>query len=374
MPRLQTDPLPLLFSCGLLLAVLSGCQLTRGPDSKYIAPPYDSKALAVQAEASEMRQDPEVMLTQEREYYIGPGDVLSITLVGREDIFGEREDGGSRLTITVTQDPLITLPLIGAIRVHGKTAEQLRQELESAYSEYIVDPIPIVTIEQFHYNQVSVIGSVNEPGRYPLEFGDTLLDMIYRAGGLNFGRETPPARYLEVYREKLNRREKAELPLEELLERIQTGKEIQPREAIVIPIQDLILGGELGYNIPMQPNDIVYIPVAGTVSVQGPVQSPGVIFLGPSLRTVSQVLTAAGGLRFSAASTIEVVRTAEDGSQISYFFDARKIEKRKAEDFLLQDNDQIFIYRHPVRTVVEWIGSVFRASARTGVSATYNPI
>lgn len=365
----------ILCTTAMLCVLASGCGLTRSASSRYVSPPVDLKHRQARAGLDNMLQDPAVMLAQSQEYYIGAGDVLEITLVGRQDIFGTTEEGGeSTLEFQVTQSPLIALPLIGAIRIHGKTADQLRAELEEAYSQFIVAPIPIVTITNFHHNQVAVLGSVKAPGRFPLEFGDTVLDALYKAGGLNLGRETPPARTMKIYREKLDRKERADLPLEELLERIMDEGTIQPREEIVIPIEDLILGGNLDYNIPLRPNDILYIPAAGTVMIQGKVQAPGVVFLGPSLRTVTQVITERGGLQYSAASTIEVVRTDTNGGQVSYFLDARDMMSRKSEDFLLQDNDQIFVYRHPVRSALQWFGNIFKASASTGINATYNPL
>lgn len=372
----MADRLRLLSTLFLLVAVIaaSGCKLTRDSGSRYIAAPYDTESRKAREGAQAAIQDPEIVMAQSGEYYIGPGDELAITLVGRDDIFGRDKEGESKLLITITENPMITLPLIGAIKAHGKTAEQLRQQLEDAYGEYIVNPIPIVQITKFHYNQVSVLGSVNEPGKYPLEFGDTVLDLVYKAGGLTLGRGTPPARYMKIYREKATREDRADIPLEELLEMLKEGDKIQPRSEIILPIEDLILSGNLDYNIPLRPNDIVYIPTAGTVIIQGRVKTPGVVFLGPSLRTVSQVITERGGLRFGAASTVEVVRTNPDGSSVAYFLDSRKIMKRKTEDLYLQDNDQIFVHTHPVRATLEFLGQIFRATAATGVNATYNPI
>ncbi len=360
----------------LLTIILTACG-TRGQSSRYITAPEDPRREQVESSIQEIVQSPELQLGQMKEYYIGPGDVLSLTMVGRADVFPANAQTGSLYQVTVTENPLITLPYIGAIKVHGKTSGQLQEELRIAYTQYIQNPVPIVTVEKFYYNQVSVLGSVRAPGRYPLMFGDTLLDAIFRAGGLTFGRDTggpPPGRYLKIYREKLTPKDRADMPLEELLKRIKEGDRVLPRRELIIPIEDFINEGELAYNLPLMPSDIVYIPSAGTVMVQGSVKSPGVVFLGPSLRTLTQVLTEKGGMRYGAASRVEVVRTPPRGEPVSYFLNGRRMLARNQADFLLQDGDQVFVYPHPVRTFVEAASKIFRSSINAGASATYNPL
>jgi protein involved in polysaccharide export with SLBB domain len=179
---------------------------------------------------------------------------------------------------------------------------------------------------------------------------------------------------LKIYREKISRKDRSDLELDDLLQKITEGKRLIPRSEINIPIEEFILSGNLTYNIPLVPNDVLFIPTAGAVIVQGSVRNAGVTFLGPSMHTLTQVITERGGLRYGAHSRIEIIRTLRDGSQTSYFRDLRSMQDRAVEDFLLQDGDQIFIYSHWLRSSLEWIGAIFRASVATGVSATYSPV
>ena len=318
----------------------------------------------------------DMQLNRGQPYYIGPGDVISVQLIGREDILTDRSDEPG-VEFQVTDYPLLALPLIGAIKVHGKSAEELQQDLKTAYREFISDPQPVVVIKQFNRNQVSVLGSVVKPGRYPINFGDTLIDGIFKAGGLSLGGRAgglAPGRYLKLYRQKLSMRQEATLSVEELVELISKGGKVLPREEYVIPISQFIFHGVMDYNFPLAPNDIIYVPPAGTCIVQGHVFDPGVTFLGPSVMTVTQVIVERRGLRFSADSDIEVVRTGRDGQPVSYFMNARAMLSRDTEDFALQDGDQVFIYSHPVRTALEWFGKFFQGSVKAGAQATYNPV
>jgi len=371
---------------GGLMSGLAGCRATRGPNSPNPPPPIDPQR-ALWEEKFAQLMTAEMQLPSWREYTIGPGDTIAITMVGRPDIFGfpqavnpDQEGGTSgpqnilgTLTLQISESPVIVLPYVGEIRVHGKTAAQLQEELKTLYGKFIRDPQPIVLIEEFYQNQVAVLGSVVSPGRFPLDIGDTLIDLIFKASGPQLGRGNPPARILKVYREKLSIRERLEMTPDEIIERLREGDALRPREEIIVPLDEFLIGGDISFNIPLMPNDIVYLPPAGTINVHGIVQNARVVFLGPSLRTVVQVLTEVGGLRYAAATRIELVRSYPDGTQKSFYMDARRMMRRADPDFMVQENDQIFVYRHTGRSIVAFIETIFRVGFSTGVNASYSP-
>ncbi|MGF1572274.1 MAG: polysaccharide biosynthesis/export family protein [Sumerlaeia bacterium] len=362
-------------ACLLFLVLVAGCG-TRGPDSSLVGAPVDVDRLNWEQDIQRINSG-ELKLPERLDYRLGPGDVISLTLVGRPDILGVDKEG-KPFALEITENPGIVLPYVGSIRAHGKTPEQMQKEIQDAYRSIVRDPIVILTVDKYFYNQVSIIGSVNLPGRYKLDVGDTILDGIFKAGGLTFGgvgRTLPPARVLKLYREKVGQEQRYNLPPEELLLLFQDEDGfITTREELTIPLEEFIFGGDLSYNIPLQPNDVLFIPPAGTVSVHGPFKNPRVVFLGPGLRTLVQVMTECGGLRFKAASRVEVVRNNADGSTTSFYMDARKIRERKEPDFILEDNDQVFAFNHPVRSTLDVVGSIFRGASSAGVNATYSPV
>ncbi len=355
--------------------LLAGCS-TRGPRSEPALPPVDFEGIEWENDFQRLKTQ-EYLFPGRSEYVIGPGDILSLTLVGRQDMLGlsdENTDGG--LKIQVSESPFIVLPHIGAIRAHGKTQLELERDLRDAYDAVIRNPVVVLTIENYHYNQVTVLGSVNKAGRYILEPGGTLVDAIFKAEGFSLGgiqRGLPPGRVIKIYREKLPRRERIERPIDELMKILSEESELSTREEILVPFDDFIIRGRLKHNLPLLPNDIVYVPPAGTVSVQGYFGNPRVVFLGPGLRLLSEVATETGGLKFKAASRVEIIRTDDDGSVESIFVDLRRVMKRKDPDIYMEDNDKIVSYLHPRRAVLDSFYSIFRASATTGVSATYSP-
>ncbi len=355
---------------GLLLA---GCGPKR--PSVIAGPPIDFVDAADREEIDRLITSAEVQLGSHEDYYLGPGDVISIQLLGRADIL-QPSTGGEGLAFTLTDSPYLTLPLIGAVQVHKKTPGQLQEDLRVAYSEFVRDPQPLVIVREFSRNTVTVLGAVRTTGSYPFNFGDTVLDVIFAAGGLNIAARSggsAPGRYLKIYRERLTAEQTATMTLEEMVDAITEDGRIVPREEIVIPIEDLLFNGVLEYNVPLRQNDIVYVLPAGTINMQGRVRTPGITFLGPSLRTVAQAITERGGLRLSADPRIEVVRTYPDGQNVSYFMNARKMIGHSRPDFTIRDGDEIFVYTTLHGEILELVDQIVSGSIRAGANYTYSP-
>lgn len=360
----------------LSVCLLTGCGGSRRP-SLIAGPPtnftdsIDRNALRDFTASSALQ-----LSTFDEEYYLGPGDVINIQLVGRNDVFSSRDEQQG-MDITLTNNPNITLPMIGSIRVHGKTAEQFTQDLKQAYGAFIVNPQPIVLIRLFNRNQIAVLGSVSKPGKYPFDFGDTALDGLFKAGGLSTGGRgggTAPGPFLKIYREKLPLQDRFQLSMDEVIQQIMEGNKVVPRQEIVIPISDFVFNGVLEFNIPLEQNDILYIPPAGTVHVQGRVNSPGIVFLGPSIQTLTQAVVERGGLRFSAADRVEVVRRLPDGQTVSYYMDIRSMVTRRSPDFVIKDGDEIFVFPNTWRAIAEAFGKILDGSVKAGANATYSPV
>jgi len=110
------------------------------------------------------------------EYKIGAQDLLSIEVFQVEDF---------SLTVRVNRHGLISLPLIGKIKATGQTSEQLQKRIASRLSDtYLQSPHVIVFIKEYTSQRVTVEGSVNKPGIFPITGRTTLLQMIATAQGL----------------------------------------------------------------------------------------------------------------------------------------------------------------------------------------------
>ncbi|MFB3110492.1 MAG: polysaccharide biosynthesis/export family protein [Gemmatimonadales bacterium] len=105
-------------------------------------------------------------------YMLRPGDVLQIVVWGQEDYSG---------SFKVDETGKIPYPVLGEIDTSGKTMAQIREEIRAALSQIFNAPFVTVT-PQFN---IAVLGEVNNPGLFPVDPTQTVLDIVAMAGGPN---------------------------------------------------------------------------------------------------------------------------------------------------------------------------------------------
>ena len=111
------------------------------------------------------------------EYRLGPGDTVRVQVYQNPDL---------TLETRVTENGMITFPLIGSVKIGGLTVAAAERVIADALrlGGYIKQPQVTVMPVQIRNNQVSVLGQVNRPGRYPLETLNTnVSEVLAIAGG-----------------------------------------------------------------------------------------------------------------------------------------------------------------------------------------------
>lgn len=116
----------------------------------------------------------------ERQYILGPGDQIRLTVFGENDLSGEFKVG---------DDGSVALPLVGQIPAKGQTPAQLEQTIANRLQpDYVRDPN--VSVEVLTYRPFFIIGEVNRPGSYPYQSGMTALEAVALAGGFTYRAKT----------------------------------------------------------------------------------------------------------------------------------------------------------------------------------------
>lgn len=106
---------------------------------------------------------------------LGAGDVIEVRVFDEDSLTG---------TSRIEADGTFVFPLLGSVTAAGRTATELGAHLEERLADgYLRTPRVTVFIEEHNSRQVSVIGQVTKPGRYPYRSGMTLIEVIAEAGG-----------------------------------------------------------------------------------------------------------------------------------------------------------------------------------------------
>ena len=112
---------------------------------------------------------------------LGPGDVVHVTVFQQPDLTTDAR---------VNEQGAIAMPLVGAVKVGGQTTSEAAQAISDALKEgkFLKAPQVAVALTTVRSRQISMLGLIMHPGRYPLEESHTRLpDLIAAAGGIATG-------------------------------------------------------------------------------------------------------------------------------------------------------------------------------------------
>jgi polysaccharide export outer membrane protein len=269
---------------------------------------------------------PDMTVTAEHDYKLGTGDQISVTVSGLDDEFSDKV---FRLDGTGT----VTLPLIGRVHMAGETVSEAERDLAKHLESVLKNPQPVINIQSFGSEPVSVLGAVRSPGIVQLQGRKTLFDTLSLAGGL-----MPEAGYsVEVTRPLKN----GTLPL--------TNAEVDQSAGVsvaMVRLKDIINKPSASQNIQILPGDTISVPKAGIVYAVGSVSKPGGFPLNDSeSMSALQVLALAEGLsRGSAPAKARILRTIPGSTKRQEIpVDLKLMSKGKAPDVQLHPDDILFV-------------------------------
>lgn len=120
------------------------------------------------------RVDYMVQLAAPSDFFLGPEDVLKVTVWKSPDLSGE---------VTIRPDGTITLPLIGDVSAAGLTANVLAKRISERLTEYVSSPIVTVQVKEVNSYFIYVMGEVVKPGKYQLKSYVNVMQGIALGGG-----------------------------------------------------------------------------------------------------------------------------------------------------------------------------------------------
>jgi polysaccharide export outer membrane protein len=234
------------------------------------------------------------------ELALGTGDVVKISVYNNPDLSVETR---------VSASGFITFPLLGQVAVGGLSTAAAEKKVASLLVSggYVKNPQVNIIVTLMQSQQVSVLGQVNRPGRYPIEGSRTLLDVLAQAGGISADGGDVVS-----------------------LLRVREGGAAKQ----VIDITDMVRRGDVAGNLEMAGGDVIYVERAPRFYIYGEVQRPGMFRIERSM-TVLQALAAGGGL---------TARGTERGLRIKRRDAAGKLQILDAQyDDLVQNDDVVYV-------------------------------
>ena len=150
----------------LLISLLIGCAST-GINTK--------EENTEKAEAKDQNEKIDNISIRMSTFILGIGDTVEISVYRQDDL---------QRTVRIGHSGIITLPLIGDVQAAGKDIFKLREEIKERLSKYLTDPQVIVNVTTVQSQKIIVLGEVNSPGIFTLEYDINVVEAISRAGGM----------------------------------------------------------------------------------------------------------------------------------------------------------------------------------------------
>ena len=217
------------------------------------------------------------------EYRLGAGDVLRVSVYQNPDL---------TLETRINEGGTISYPLLGSVKIGGLSVVAAEKKIADGLREgnYLKQPQVTILLLAVKANQVSVLGLVNKPGRYPLEAGTSKLSEVLAAAG---GTVAGSASDIVV------------------ISGLRNGKAF--RKEIDFPKVFASIGTV--DDIPLENGDAIWVDRAPQIYIYGEVQRPGVQLL---LRdtTLLQALASAGGLNMRGTERGIRVHRRDEGGEV----------------------------------------------------------
>lgn len=358
----------------LLLVSVLGCA-TRGPEIS--APSRASTATPISAsdavfmslpgEKADSDQLAELWTkrSQDRsfsDYPLGVGDILEISVPPIEELRAR--------TVRISGDKTITLPFVGKIQAAGLTQEVLEQKILQQLQSYMYKPRVTIFVRQYHSRQVAVLGSVTKPGFYSINTGsDTLLDLISQAGGLTADAGTK-IYFIPGDSGRADGIEQSAASAGNSVARLDAMSTILKRnDSIIIDIRQASANDPHNYlSLQVRPGDVILIPGAGQVLVEGWVEKPGAYKMSPGI-TVAGVIAEAGGPHFAAdVSTVKIIRADKHGNRSYLTIDLDKIKRGESTDVALSGGDIVELSAQTTRLIPYGVYKILSTMVNIGAS------
>ncbi len=212
---------------------------------------------------------------------LGEGDSIRITVFQNPDLTTETR---------ISEGGTITFPLIGEVQLAGLTPARAEARIAEhlVKGKFLVKPQVSVNLVQVRSRQVSVLGQVARPGRYPLDdTSSNLSDILAVAGGISPTGD-----------------DKVTVTMK------RDGKVAK----LDVDVPAMYRTGDLSKNIRLENGDVIFVQRAPVFYIYGEVQRAGSYRLEQGM-TVMQAVSVGGGVTARGTDRgLKIRRRGPDGT------------------------------------------------------------
>jgi polysaccharide export outer membrane protein len=275
-----------------------------------------------------------------KDYTIGPGDVLTITVADAPEFGGKFRVGDSGAIQLLG----VAKPVVAEGRSTTQLSERVRQALIDA--KQLHDPQVSVFVDEYHGRTVTVLGAVSKPAVYSLQKKTTVLDAISAAGGAlpNSGNTVT-------------------------IVRGEASAEATGTRAGSVQIMDmarLAKGEDISANVEVRHGDVINVSPAQVVYVVGAVSKPGGFVLSNPADGISALQVIALAQGFTSVASVHhgliVRQSTSDLSRREIPVDLGKIMAGQETDVILAPNDILYIPNSGMKKTLKVMGEVAMAT------------
>jgi len=265
------------------------------------------RGASAQTAAAAPNQRPPQAAEADGQYRVGAGDVLKIIVFGEPDLSGP---------VRVDGDGTIPFQYLQRVKADGRTVGEIAETLRKGLADgYLKNPQVSVEVDQYHSQNVYVMGEVKTAGKFVLPGNSTLADVLTQAGSTT----ATAGHWVLIFHHKQGTDAAGPANTDNSAPDIKVSlTDIQSGRAQNIAIQDL---------------DTVSVPKAERIFVNGFVRTSGAYPYEEGM-TVFEAVAIAGGVSEKGSSSRISIKRMINGK-------LKEIDVKQTD--ILQPNDQVYV-------------------------------
>lgn len=268
---------------------------------------------------------------------LAPGFLVSLNVLDDADFGG---------IFRVDQQGEITVPILGTMQVAGETVTEVRVQIRSKLLEdrFLKDPQVNLSVVEYTPPEITIMGEVASPGKYPLLSPRKLVDVLSLAGGLTLTAAD------EVQITSASAEHKTIL--------VHYSRRTNPQA-----VEGVIA----------RPGDTIQVKRAGIVYVLGAVTRPGGFVMQEegTLSVLQAIALAYGTTNLATNNKIYIMHQNADGSVANVAVNYKKMTRGKCADVQLHAADVLFVPTSKLKTFYTNTQQLMNQAAMVGLySAT----